>query len=230
MADEYDFNDFDNDISKIGDEMYGEYNPEEDIYKQMFQEFSKVDEEKSNVLSSGSDEFLFKDDILLQINLEEEINKDDRDINDMIDRGLETRFFQNDPNSFLNSRVGMAERIGQEQTLGTIIQGQDKLAKRQEKINRMNLNNQQIFSINFDKVCSKYGIEKNRVYGLLDLVLKSQFYEYKNPSGILFGFLCLKGKNISETQLDNVYQKYASQENISILDLVRYARFIKSLY
>ena len=97
MADEYDFNDFDNDISEIGDEMYGEYNPEEDIYKQMFQEFSKVDEEKSNVLSSGSDEFLFKDDILLQINLEEEINKDDRDINDMIDNAF------NNTNDYISS-------------------------------------------------------------------------------------------------------------------------------
>ena len=66
-----------------------------------------------------------------EINEQDDEKRDDREIDDLIDRGLETRFFQSDPNSFLNSRVGMAERIGQEQELGTIIKGFDKLAKKE---------------------------------------------------------------------------------------------------
>jgi hypothetical protein len=92
------------------------------------------------------------------------------------------------------------------------------------------MNSQELFSLNFQKACSKYGIEKNRVEGLMELLFSSEYFEYKNPFGILFGFLCLKGKNINETQLINVYNKYAVHENVSILDLIRYSRFILSLY
>jgi hypothetical protein len=233
-------NEFDID-QDIGDELYGEYNPDEnvdmtvssaedsDIYEQMFREFNTKDQDLINLKGDKNDD-LIPDDILMQINIEDDISRDDKDIDDLIDKGLEIRFFQNDPNSFLNSRVGIAERIGQEQTLGTIIQGNDKLAKRQEKINMMNLNTQQLFIINFNKSCNKYGIEKSNVNSLLELLFKTQHYEYKNPFGLIFGFMCLKGKNISEKLLNDVYKNYAINENISILDLLRYARYIKSLY
>lgn len=223
------------DIQEIGDDIYGIYNEDissdideekkddEDIYKQMFSEFNMTK------LSQPVDKPFYKDDILMQINIEEDREKDDRELDDMIDRNLETRFFQNDPNSFLNSRVGMAERVGQDQVLGTVIKGYDKLAKKQEKINKMNLTSQQLFSITFDKVCLKYDINKNKVSGLLESLFKTQFYEYKNPAGCLFGYLCLKNKNIDNKQLKSIFENYASQENISILDLVRYARFVNSL-
>jgi hypothetical protein len=226
----YDDEFYEIDIQDIGDYIYGIYNEDideekkdEDIYQQMFSEFNM-----SN-LSQASDKPFYKDDILMQINIDEDKEKDDRELDDMIDRNLETRFFQNDPNSFLNSRVGMAERVGQDQVLGTIIKGYDKLAKKQEKINKMNLTSQQLFSITFDKVCLKYDINKNKVSGLLELLFQTQFYEYKNPGGCLFGYLCLKNKNIDSKQLKSVFDNYASQENISILDLVRYARFVNSL-
>ena len=233
-------NEFDDIVQDIGDELYGEYNPEEneedsDIYQQMFREFNIKDQDDINLKGDNGldgdkhDEFI-PDDILMQINIEDDISRDDKDIDDLIDKGLEIRFFQNDPNSFLNSRVGMAERIGQEQTLGTLIQGNDKLAKRQEKINMMNLNTQQLFIINFNKACQKYGIEKSNVNGLLELLFKTQYYEYKNPFGVIFGFMCLKGKNINEKLVNDVHKNYAINENISILDLLRYARYIKSLY
>ena len=203
-----------------------EIEDDESIYKQMFDEFNASQEEIDAKMYQQEP----IDDILLTLDIEDEEKKDDREIDDMIDRNLETRFFQNDPNSFLNSRVGMAERIGQEQVLGTIIRGYDKLAKRQEKINKMNMTSQQIFSINFDKVCSKYDINKGKVYGLLDILFQTQFYDYKNPAGCLFGFLCIKGKDIDRKLVNSVYEKYASQENMTLLDLVRYARFIKSLF
>jgi hypothetical protein len=237
MSDEYgDYgDDFEDAAIDLGDDIYGEYNPDiqeetdenvsnENIFEQMFKEFNI----QEHIKDVSKDE-LIPDDILMHINIEDEISKDDRDIDNIIDKGLETRFFQNDPNSFLNSRVGMAERIGQEQTLGTVIQGYDKLAKRQEKLNLMNLSTQQLFSINFDKACSKYNIEKNKLIGLLELVFKSDYYEYKNAFGILFGFLCIKGKNINEDLLYNIHKKYAIHENITLLDLVRYSRFIQSL-
>lgn len=233
MSEYYDDYDISDDIEDIGENIYSEYMPDqfvnqEDVYEQMFKEFNIVD-------SQIRKEELFKenvipDDILMKINIDENIDKDNREIEDLIDRGLETRFFQNDPNSFLNSRVGMAEAIGQEQTLGTIIHGYDKLAKRQEAINRIYMNAQELFTINFNKACSKYGIEKKKVDGLMSLLFKSEFFEYKNPFGILFGFLCLRGRNINDTLVNDVYKKYAIQENISMLDLIRYARFIKSLY
>ena len=225
-------NELDDIVQDVGDELYGEYNPDEnvensDIYQQMFREFNIKDQDNINLKEEHGE--LIPDDILMQINIEDDISRDDKDIDDLIDKGLEIRFFQNDPNSFLNSRVGMAERIGQEQTLGTLIQGNDKLAKRQEKINMMNLDTQQLFIINFNKACQKYGIEKSNVNGLLELLFKTQYYEYKNPFGVIFGFMCLKGKNINEKLVNDIHKNYAINENISILDLLRYARYIKSL-
>ena len=233
MSEDYD--DFNmEDVEDIGDDIYGIYNEEdinkldeddeEDVYSKMFNEFNLTQQ------LSEVDIGLQSEDILLRINEQDDEKKDDRDIDDLIDRGLETRFFQSDPNSFLNSRVGIAERIGQEQELGTIIKGFDKLAKKQEKINRMMMSSQQIFMINFDKACSKYSISKNRVDGLLSLIFRTEFYEYKNPTGCLLGYLCLKNRNIDSKLLNSVFEKYASIENMSILDLTRYARFIKSLF
>jgi hypothetical protein len=226
------------DIEDIGDDIYGTYN-EEDI--NISDDESRLDEKEDDIYSKMFNEFnltqqlgekdigLQSEDILLRINEQDDEKKDDRDIDDLIDRGLETRFFQSDPNSFLNSRVGIAERIGQEQELGTIIKGFDKLAKKQEKINRMMMSSQQIFMINFDKACSKFDINKSKVDGLLTLIFKTEFYEYKNPTGCLLGYLCIKNKKIDTKQLNDVFEKYASSENMSILDLTRYARFIKSL-
>ena len=208
--------------------MPDKYIHEEDMYEKMYEQFNLL--QSKDVTEQLFRDDISSDDILMQINLDENIDKENKDIEDLIDRGLETRFFQNDPTSFLNSRVGMSESTGQNVTLGTIIQGVDKRSKRQEAINRMYMNSQELFSLNFQKACSKYGIEKKRVDGLMELLFSSQYFEYKNSFGILFGFLCLKGKNINETQLINVYNKYAVQENISILDLIRYARFILSLY
>lgn len=225
------------DIQDIGDDISerieSEYDPEiyiheEKMYEKMYEQFNLL--QSKDVTEQLFKDNISPDDILMQINLDENIDKENKDIEDLIDRGLETRFFQNDPTSFLNSRVGMSESAGQTVTLGTIIQGVDKRSKRQEAINRMYMNSQELFSLNFQKACSKYGIEKKKVEGLMELLFTSQYFEYKNAFGILFGFLCLKGKNINETQLINVYNKYAVQENISILDLIRYARFILSLY
>ena len=201
---------------------------EDKLYKEMFEQFSLLQSKDINEQLSKNDVSI--DDILMQINLDENIDKENKDIEDLIDKGLETRFFQNDPGSFLNSRVGMTERAGQAVNLSTIIQGVDKRSKRQEAINRIYMNSQEIFNINFYKACTKYGIDNKRVEGLMDLLFTSEYFEYKNPYGILFGFMCLKGKNISENLLTNVYEKYAIHENISILDLIRYARFIISLY
>lgn len=230
MSEYEDYEDIGEEISENIEDEYtsDKYIHEEEIYEKLYEQFNLLQ-------SKDVSEQLFRDetspdDILMQINLDENIDKENKDIEDLIDRGLETRFFQNDPASYLNSRVGMSERIGQTVTLGTIIQGVDKRSKRQEAINRMYMNSQELFSLNFQKACSKYGIEKKRVDGLMDLLFISDYFEYKNPFGILFGFLCLKGKNINESLLNNIYTKYAVHENISILDLIRYARFISSLY
>ena len=79
------------------------------------------------------------------------------------------------------------------------------------------MNSQELFSLNFQKACLKYGIEKKRVDGLMELLFSSQYFEYKNSFGILFGFLCLKGKNINETQLINVYNKCYVKASIYFL-------------
>ena len=220
------------DIEDIGDEIEQSYMPDSYIHEEKMHE--KMYEQFNLLQNQDITEELFKDeishdDILMQINLDENIDKENQEIEDLIDRGLETRFFQNDPGSFLNSRVGIVERGGQV-NLSTVIKGVDKRSKRQESINRMYMNSQEIFNINFYKACSKYGIDNKRVEGLMELLFNSEYFEYKNAFGILFGFLCLKGKNISEILLNQVYDKYAIHENISILDLIRYARFILSLY
>jgi hypothetical protein len=230
----------------IGQYMHGTYDPdmpkeededekeENDIYEQMNREFNltNINIRGEKIFKSREDplDLIVPDDILMQINLNENIEKDNKDIEDLIDRGLETRFFQNDPNSFLNSRVGLMERTTQTQNLGTILKGFDKMASRQEKINRMYMNAQELFSINFYKACNKYGIDKKEVDGLMDLIFQSEYFEYKNPFGILFGYLSLKGKNINIQKMIDVHKKYAIHENITLLDLTRYARFILSLY
>ena len=225
-----DYEDYEDEIDENIEQEFMPYKyiHEEEIYEKLYEQFNLLQ-------SKDVTEQLFRDDtspddILMQINIDENIDKENKDIEDLIDRGLETRFFQNDPASYLNSRVGMSERTGQTITLGTIIQGVDKRSKRQEAINRMYMNSQELFSLNFQKACSKYGIDKKRVEGLMELLFGSEYFEYKNPFGVLFGFLCLKGKNISESLLINIHTKYAVHENISILDLIRYARFISSLY
>lgn len=223
MFDSDDIENIENDVSYMPDN----YIHEEEMYEKMYEEFN---------LSQNKDitEDLFKndissDDILMQINLDENIDNENKDIEELIDRGLETRFFQNDPGTFLNSRVGNIERNNQV-NLSTFIKGIDSRSKRQEMINRMYMNTQEMFNVNFYKACTKYGIDNKRVEGLMELLFNSQYFEYKNPFGILFGFLCLKGKNINENLLNNIYDNYAIHENISILDLIRYARYILSLY
>ena len=214
--------------SESEDESESQQEKEKRIYEEMFQQFSLL--QSKDISEKINKDDISVDDILMQINLDENIDKENKDIEDLIDRGLETRFFQNDPGSFLNSRVGMMERTGQNANLSTIIQGVDKRSKRQEAINRTYMNSQEIFNINFYKACNKYGIDKQKVEGLMDLLFTSDYFEYKNPFGILFGFMSIKGKSINETLLLDIYEKYAKHENISILDLIRYARFILSLY
>lgn len=212
-------------MSEYGDDDFNNDDAVNDMYFVYTQE--EIERNKESV-----DPLVDQDvqDILLQMNIQEDIERNDNDIDYNIDHNLETRFFQSNPDSFLQSRVGMTEKAGQDQILSTVIGGYDKLAKRQEKINRMYMSSQQIFSMNFDKACSKYGIEKNRVLGILELLFKAPYFEYKNPFGILFGALCLKGKNIDKKLLLKIHEDYASHENITVLDLIRYARFIKSLH
>lgn len=228
MADNDDYNDED-----IYDEDASQYMPDRyvnvpDVYDDMNKQYEQMDRQIRQDIIFRDD--LDPDDILMQLNMNELIDKDDKDIEDMIDKGLETRFFQNDPNSFLNSRVGMNERVGQDTTLGTIIHGTDKLTKRQEAINRMYMNTQELFSLNFKKACDKYSINIKKVEAIMPLLFKSNYFEYKNPYGIIFGLLCMKGTEIDMNALSNIYNKYAVHENITILDLIRYARFIKSLF
>jgi hypothetical protein len=226
-----DDNDY-NDDDIAYDESVSQYMPDryvnvEDVYDIMHKEYEQMDKQIRQERIFRDD--LDPDDILMQLNMNELIDKDNRVIEDLIDKGLETRFFQNDPNSFLNSRVGMNERIGHDTTLSTIMHGTDKLTKRQEAINRMYMNTQEIFSLNFKKACDKYSINIKTVESIMPLLFKSNYFEYKNPYGIIFGFLCIKGRDIDIKKLNNVYDKYAVNENITKLDLIRYARFLQSL-
>ena len=204
MSDYYEQDDF-GDIEQIGDEIFKEmeYIPDEFI-----------DEEKSA-----------SDDILMNINFQEMIDETDINIEDNISFELESRMFQNDPNSFLNSRVGVAERIGQEQVLGTDISGFNDLSKRQKKIFQMTMTPEQSFKLNLETLASKYEIKKEVVNELLDIIYKVPYFEYKNVNGCLFGIMCLEKGKINKNKLNSIYDKYA-KESMSILDLLRYSRFI----
>ena len=204
MSDYYEQDDF-GDIEQIGDEIFREmeYIPDEFI-----------DEEKSA-----------SDDILMNINFQEMIDETDINIEDNISFELESRMFQNDPNSFLNSRVGVAERIGQEQVLGTDISGFNDLSKRQKKIFQMTMTPEQSFKLNLETLANKYEIKKEVVNELLDIIYKVPYFEYKNVNGCLFGIMCLEKGKINKNKLNSIYEKYA-KESMSILDLLRYSRFI----
>ena len=204
MSDYYEQDDF-GDIEQIGDEIFREmeYIPDEFI-----------NEEKNA-----------SDDVLLNINFQELIEEANRDIEDNISFELESRMFQNDPNSFLNSRVGAAERIGQEQILGTDISGFGDLSKRQKKIFQMTMSPEQSFKLNLETLANKYEIRKEVVNELLDIIYKVPHFEYKNVSGCLFGIMCLERGKITKNKLNSVYEKYA-RESMTIMDLLRYSRFI----
>jgi hypothetical protein len=204
MSDYYEQDDF-GDIEQIGDEIFREmeYIPDE---------FINEDKNPS-------------DDILLNINFQELLEDANREIEDNISFELESRMFQNDPNSFLNSRVGIAERIGQEQVLGTEVSGFGELSKRQKKIFQMTMSPEQSFKINIETLASKYEIRKEVVNELLDIIYKVPYFEYKNASGCLFGIMCLERGKINRNKLNQIYEKYA-KENMTIMDLLRYSRFI----
>jgi hypothetical protein len=204
MSDYYEQDDF-GDIEQIGDEIFKEmeYIPDEFI-----------DEEKNA-----------SDDVLLNINFQELIDDANKEIEDNISFELESRMFQNDPNSFLNSRVGMAERIGQEQVLGTDISGFSDLSKKQKKIFQMTMTPEQSFKSNLETLANKYEIRKEVVNELLDIIYKVPHFEYKNVNGCLFGIMCLERGKINKNKLNSIYEKYA-KETMTIMDLLRYSRFI----
>lgn len=203
-----------------------EFQEQDEEYNQIFYEYIQEEEDKYILEEKEKEKEIF-DDILLDINFDDLIEQDnEEDIENRISLELETRIFQNDPNSFLNSRVGMAERIGQEQVLGTEIGGYGKLAQRQNKLFQMSTTPNQMFKMNLEKIAYRYDISKNLVNNVLDIVFKVPFFEYKNPGGCLFGLMCLSGKNIDKKLIKKIYDTYASEENMSILDLVRYSRFM----
>ena len=89
----------------------------------------------------------------------------------------------------------------------------------------MTMSPEQSFKINLETLANKYEIRKEVVNELLDIMYKVPYFEYKNTSGCLFGIMCLEKGKINKNKLNQIYEKYA-KESMTIMDLLRYSRFI----
>lgn len=185
---------------------YNEYNDDDDIdnYK------SPTDEDFQD-LERNDD-----------IDEQEDIMEDDS----VIDTGAEWRDFADGGPS--KSRVGMARAMDIEEDLGTMINDD-----RYKKLDRMTKTPEDIFrSIAMD-VSLRYKLTKDNYEDglrIMQLINKhDRKLKYKSPKAIMFAILVFTGDKIDKTKLEKIYKDKASHENMSKIDLLRYAFFIQTL-
>lgn len=158
-------------------------------------------------------------------NLDSDIIAED---DSFIDTGAEWRDFADGGPS--KSRVGQARAIDIDEDLGTII-ADDKF-KRFERISRTP---EDIFrSLAMDTI-SKYNISKdeniyNDALRIMQIINKhNKRLKYRNPRTIVFALLVFTDRKIDKKKLDKVYDEKAKHENMTKIDLLRYAFFIENL-
>ena len=76
------------------------------------------------------------------------------------------------------------------------------------------------------------GMEDRQINEIIDIAEKLPRREAKNPSAIIAGFLCLKDGELNKSRFNKVTKKILpllpSKSNITIPDILRYARLIKN--
>jgi hypothetical protein len=127
-------------------------------------------------------------------------------------------------------RTGFARPSDIDETLGTFVEG--------EKFNRIELQTrtpEDIFRAIVNETARRYeDITGNEITESLRIMQRinnqDKKLKYKNPKAILFAILVfnIRGE-IDRRLLDQVYEKKAKNEDISKIDLLRYAFFIKEL-
>jgi hypothetical protein len=143
-----------------------------------------------------------------------------------IDTGAEWRNFEE---GYDKSRVGIAREIDIDEDLGTMI-----VDERFKKIEQMSRTPEDIFRSSVLKITQDYDLPKG-IYEdslrVMQLINKhKQKLKYKNPAAIVFALLVFEtsGK-ISRTKLEKVYKNMANKEQMTQVDLLRYAFFIQNL-
>ena len=125
------------------------------------------------------------------------------------------------------------ERIGfardEEELLGTVTEGL--------KISKFDIQNrtpEDIFRIILNETIKKYDLSKNEYDEAISVMKKikeqDKKIKYKNPKAILFALMVFNQRGeIDKSKLNSVYDSKAKNEDISKIDLLRYARFIERL-
>lgn len=155
------------------------------------------------------------------------IEEDEMGIRDdyRIDTGAEWRDFEGD---ISKSRVGMARAVDVEDDLGTMIVD-DKF----KKLERMTRTPDDVFRMIAMDTVTKHGINKE-VYDdalrIMQLINKhNKRLKYKSPKAIVLALLVFSGSSIDKNKLEKVYNDKVKQENMTKIDLLRYAMFIQNI-
>lgn len=159
----------------------------------------------------------------LGINHEDEYEAED---DSRIDMGAEWRDFADGGAS--KSRVGMARAIDIDEDLGTMI-----VDERFKKMERMARTPEDIFRALAMDTATKYNLSKENyddAIRVMQLINKhNKRLKYKSPRAIMFALLVFTNTTIDRAKLDKIYNDKAKHENMTKMDLLRYAIFIQTL-
>lgn len=159
---------------------------------------------------------------------------DDGEKLDDINMGAEWREFSNDAESRKKSRVGQAREADIEEDFNTMIGGNGKLAKIQERIDRQNKSPEDIFKTLVRRTIGKYnlpkGVENDAIRVMQNINKQNRKLKFKSPQAIVFALLVFNEKReIDKKELHKVHKDMAEQEKITLFDLLRYAFFVREL-
>jgi hypothetical protein len=168
----------------------------------------------------------------------DDFNEDDYPEFDYYDEqngGEEDVFLPEDDQDIFRSAYSDRERIGffQERDIdevpGTYVDG--------EKFNKFEIQNrtpEDIFRAIVNDTSRRYDISKQETNDSLRIMQKinsqNRNLKYKNPKAILFAILVfnIRGE-IDKRLLERVYEEKAKNEDISKIDLLRYAFFVQEV-
>ncbi len=107
----------------------------------------------------------------------------------------------------------------------------EKLQKIQELIEKKQLSPEEVFKARLFVIADNLKIGDAIVEEMSLLIIKIKGIRYRNASAFLLGYLILKEnkKDIDKNKIEEVYDSFGKEENVGILDIIRYARYILTL-
>jgi hypothetical protein len=126
------------------------------------------------------------------------------------------------------SRVGMARGEDIEEDIGTTVADE-----RFKKIEKMTRTPEDFFRATSNDIKRRYKLTQadyNNSIAVMNLINKhNKGLKYKSPQAIILALLVFTNKKIDKNKLNSVYEDMAVNENMTKIDLLRYAIFIENL-